>query len=166
MCGLFCHNEMSLYRAEERSIIINQCCSCESWSLPGDLLDTHQPLKILENGGPRHPEGGDPRRGAGGAGGHGWDRPRWTGASPRPDPLVPRPQSHPDSGNNPQTFPRVPPNTAPDTKGIKSHKPFNSLLLLQLKIYVLFFLSAFLKNGLCPKNQKAFPLIFSVLLLS
>lgn len=28
---------------------------------------------------------------------------------------------------------RAPPNTAPDTKGIKSHKPFNSLLLLQLK---------------------------------
>lgn len=45
------------------------------------------------------------------------------------------------------------PNTTPDTKGIQSHKPFNSLLLFQLKIYVLFSLLAFLKNGLCPKNK-------------
>lgn len=144
--GFFCLNEMSFHHPE-CSIIISQCCSCKSWCLPGNLLSTHQPLKILEDGGPRHPERGDPGRGAGGAGWHGWDWPRWTGASPRPDPLVPRPQSHPDSGNLPVYH--------PNTKGIKSHKPFNSLLLFQLKkkIYVLFFLSAILKNGLCPKNK-------------
>lgn len=59
----------------------------------------------------------------------------------------------------------VPPNTAPNTKGIQSHKPFNSLLLFHLKIYVLFFLLAFLKNGLCPKNKSPSS-NFSVLLLS
>lgn len=98
------------------------CAHVDPLRLPGDLLDTHQPLEVLENGRPRNPERGDPRRGAGGAGGHGRDRPRRAGASPRPDPLVPRPQSHPDSGN--------PTRAPPDTEGIKSHKPFNSLIAL------------------------------------
>lgn len=136
---------------------------------PGNLYNTHQPLKILENGRPRHSEGGDPRRGTGGAGGHGRDRPRWAGAPPRPDPLVPRPQPHPDSGNGPQTPlpspPRTTEHTAPDTKGIKSHKPFNSTALPASKPMFCSFLSAFLKNGLCPKNKSP-PSNFSVLLLS
>lgn len=75
--------------------------------LPGNLLHTHQPLKIPENSRPWHAEGGDPRRGVGGVRRHGWDRSRRTRASSRTDPLVPRPQSHPDSGNHLQTVSRA-----------------------------------------------------------
>lgn len=51
--------------------VVTVCTSDVKPCRPGHLLDTHQPLKILEDSGPRHSEGGDPRRGAGGAGGHG-----------------------------------------------------------------------------------------------
>lgn len=53
---------------------------------------------------------------------------------------------------------------APDTEGMKSHKPFNSLLLFQLKIHGLFGFSALLKNDLCPKKKRPSSNFFVLLL--
>lgn len=48
---------------------------------------------------------------------------------------------------------RVSPNTAPNIKGIKSHKPINSLLFFQLKnLFCPLF--AILKNGFSHKNKR------------
>lgn len=122
--------------------------------IPGYLLRTHQSLKIPENCRPWHPERRDTRWWTGGAGGCGWDRPCWARASPRPNPLVQRPQSDPNSGNCPLNS-TTGHNTTPRNKGIKSHKPFNSnsLLLFQLTVCAMFLFSAFLENGSYPESK-------------
>lgn len=85
---------------------------------PADLIHPHQKSEVPEVCRPRHPEAGDPWRGAGGHGGNGGDRPCRARAAPWTDPLVQGPQPHPDSGN--VLLDHF--STDVDQRGITSHK--------------------------------------------
>lgn len=87
-----------------------------SFLTSADLGHPHPPPEVPDGSRSRRHEGGDPR--GGDDGGRRRDRPRGDGAAERPDPLVQRPEPHPDAGTVPGA--RTPGVTASFTLGFKA----------------------------------------------